>query len=168
MSLPSPPVAPVRGGQGDHEPGQRPQQSLTRWQIPCTCWIPARSRCRPATGDGADSVHPLPPRSEAGNLAPAPAISPSSCRPGCCSRGRSTPASPLSISSVYGYRPTWRPQPHRAGQRCLYHSPPRQRSVAATGEPRPAGCLTRSWLLQAKEAGRHPLESPLSGAFAAR
>ena len=54
-----------------------PQQSLTRWQIPLHL-LDTSPQQVPALPLGAEQTPsiPFPPRSEAGNLAPAPAISP--------------------------------------------------------------------------------------------
>ncbi len=138
-----------------------PQQSLTRWQIPCTCWIPARSRCRPCHW-GRSRLRPSPFR-HAAKPATWRQRLPSPHRtagPGAAT-GAALPGQPfvyqLSLWLPANMEAPNLTEPTSDAFTIRRLGNDQWQPPASPGLP---GRLTRSWLLQAKEVGRHPLESP--------
>lgn len=139
-----------------------PQQSLTRWQIPLHL-LDTSPQQVPALPLGAEQTPsiPFPPRSEAGNLAPAPAISPIELQARVLQQGPLYPGQPfvyqLSLWLPANMEAPNLTEPASDAFTIRRLGNDQWQPPASPGLP---GRLTRSWLLQAKEVGRHPLESP--------
>lgn len=136
--------------------------SLTRWQIPLHR-VAQDARQVPALVLGAESTpaQPLPQRNPPGAASTVQARSPVELQASLLHRGPLYPGQPF----IYRLH-LWLPanmeapnlsEPVGAGFIIRRLGNDRWESPADPGMP---GRLTRQWLLQAKEAGLHPLESP--------
>nr|WP_251650573.1 hypothetical protein [Aeromonas dhakensis] len=139
-----------------------PQQNLTRWQIPLHLLDDAEQQV-PALSLGKEQTPsiPFPPRSESGSLVPAPAISPIELQARVLQQGPLYPGQPfvyqLSLWLPANMEAPNLTEPASDAFTVRRLGNDQWQPPASPGLP---GRLTRSWLLQAREAGRHPLESP--------
>lgn len=135
--------------------------SLTRWQIPLHR-VAGDANQVPALSLGTEQTPALPlPRRSESEAAPAAALSPIELQASVLHQGPLYPGQPflyqLSLWLPANLEAPNLSEPAGNGFTIRRLGDDRWESPASPGMP---GRLTRRWLLQAKEPGLHPLESP--------